>query len=71
METVNILESCALSFLAVFILLSILAIVIRLVTTFLPERVAQTDAALIAAIHVAVAAACPEARVTRIEEIKS
>ena len=66
----NVLLSCVLSFLAVFILLGVLAILIRLVTAacpFVPEE-GQDDAALIAAIHSAAAVRFPGARVIRIEE---
>jgi len=70
METVGVLTSCVLSFLAVFILLAFLAVVIRLVTALFPEREAGIDPAVIAAIHSTVAAQVPGAQVTRIEEIR-
>jgi len=70
MESVSVLNSCLLSFLVVFILLTSLALVIRLVTALFPQKAAGTDAAVIAAIHTTVATQVPGARVTRIEEIQ-
>lgn len=70
MESISVLNCCLISFLAVFILLAFLAAVIRLVTACFPEKAAGSDAAVIAAVHSAVAARFPGARVTRIEEIK-
>jgi hypothetical protein len=69
MET-NVLLACILSFLAVFILLGVLAILIRLVTEFNPNGSRTDNGPVIAAIHTAAAVSFPEARVTRIEEIK-
>jgi len=69
MET-NVLLCCVLSFLVVFILLGILAVVIRLVTALFPLKAGADDLASIAAIHSAVAVSVPGARVTRIEEIR-
>jgi hypothetical protein len=65
----NVLVSCVWSFLAVFILLGILALLIRIVTTLFPVGVKSDDAPMVAAIHTAVAARLPGARVTKIEEI--
>ncbi len=62
--------TCLYSFLAVFILLSVLALVIRLVTALFPARSGGPDLAVISAIHTAVAAKIPGARVTHIEEIQ-
>lgn len=62
--------TCLYSFLAVFVLLSILAILIRLVTALFPARQGGIDAAVISAIHTAVAVKIPGARVTHIEEIQ-
>jgi len=63
--------TCLYSFLAVFILLSFLALIIRLVTALFPARSGDgLDPAVISAIHTAVAAKIPGARVTHIEEIQ-
>jgi hypothetical protein len=70
MDSISVLNCCLLSFLAVFVLLSVLAIVIRLMTAIFPEKEAETDLAVVAAIHSAVAAQIPGAQVTSIEEIE-
>ena len=62
------IEACALAFAVVFVLLLILALAMRLITTAFPEPVAGTDAAVIAAISTTVASLVPGARVTKIEE---
>ena len=68
----DVLLSCVLSFIAVFILLGVLALLIRLVTSAFPPlaEAVRDDAAVIAAIHTAAAVTFPDARVTHIEEIK-
>ena len=68
MPEVNLLTVCGAAFLTVFVLLFILAIVIRLTTLAFPPRDETDSAALIAAISGAVATVYPGARVTRIEE---
>lgn len=64
----SLLSVCATAFCAVFVVLVVLALAIRAVTALLPAARPDDDAALAAAIAVAVAAAQPGARVTRIEE---
>ena len=63
------LTCCFLSFLAVFILLGILAVLIRFMTAIFPSDAKTDEAAVLAAIHTAVADRLPGARVIRIEEI--
>jgi len=66
----NIFTACILSFLTVFILLGFLSLLIRLVNSLFPPEEGKDDAEVVAAIHSAVAAAFPGARVSRIEEIR-
>lgn len=66
----NVIECCFFSFLAVFILLGLLAILIRIIMAVFPDGEQVDNAPMVAAIHTAVAATFPGARVTRIEEIK-
>jgi len=66
----SVFSSCILSFLAVFILLGILAVLMRVITALFPEGGKADDTPVIAAIHTAVAVKFPGARVTRIEEIQ-
>jgi hypothetical protein len=56
------------AFLAVLVLLSVLAGIIRVLTALFPEPAAGPDDALIAAVHTAAARAHPGMRVTNIEE---
>ncbi len=59
---------CGIAFLIVFALLQFFAIAIKLVMVVFPERAAEENHALAAAISAAVATTLPGARVTRIEE---
>jgi hypothetical protein len=64
----NLLIICGTAFLAVFVLLIVLAVIIRLITAAFPCPDNEDDAMVAAAISAAVATAYPGARVTRIEE---
>jgi hypothetical protein len=62
---------CVAAFLAVFILLSLLAAVMRLLIMAFPEITpAGPDAALVAAVTSAMASAYPGTKITKIEEHK-
>lgn len=56
------------AFVAVFTLLSLLALAMRLLITLFPPPGSRTDPAVIGGIHAAVGSLIPGARVTRIEE---
>jgi hypothetical protein len=64
----NLLVVCGTAFIAVFILLIALAVIIRLISVAFPAVRNGDDAVLAAAISTAVAAIYPGARVTKIEE---
>ncbi len=64
----NLLTACGIAFLAVFVLLSLLAGLMQLITFLFPERKSTIEASLVAAITSSVATVLPGARVTRIEE---
>jgi hypothetical protein len=69
MSDPGLLLICAVAFLAVSLLLGVLAATIRLLTALFPEHdAAGADAAHIAAIHAVVALAKPGYRVTSIKE---
>jgi hypothetical protein len=69
MDEPNLLAVCGLAFGSVFLLLALLAGVIRLVSVAFPERPRrQIDPALVAALGVTAAVVHPGARVTRIVE---
>lgn len=57
------------AFVAVFLLLGFLAIVMRLLITVYPERVGGIDSATIAAVTAAAAYVFPGTKVTKVEEI--
>jgi VanZ family protein len=64
----TILGMCAIAFVAVFALLTFLAITMHFITSLFPTRGTSVDAAIVAAISGAVASVLPGARVTHIEE---
>jgi hypothetical protein len=59
---------CLAAFAVVFLVLAVLAAVLRLITVLCPARDAALDLGLFAAISTSVASLAPGARVTRIEE---
>lgn len=70
MESSNLLIICISSFIAVFTLLTILAIVMKGIIVIFPQKEAQTDAVVIAALATAVSSVYPGIKITNIKEIK-
>ena len=73
MDSYQLLFVCLSSLLAVFVLLTILAVTMRVLVAVFPEtleKLATSDAALLAAITTAVASIFPGMRVTKVEEEK-
>ena len=67
----NLLVICVTAFVAVFILLSLLAVVMRALIVVYPEKVTSgSDAAMIAAVTSAVSIAFPGTKVSKVEEIR-
>ena len=68
--TPDLLVVCVAAFVAVFVLLTFLAVVMRLLLVAFPAPppTDRTDAAFLAAVTSAVSAAFPDTRVTKIEE---
>lgn len=66
----ELLNACVVAFVAVFVLLTFLALAMHFITLAFPGRSprTETDAAVFAALSTAVATVIPGARVTRIEE---
>ncbi len=64
----NLFSACGIAFGAVFLLLTILAGMMRLITFIFPERQSTVDQHVVAAIASAVASVYPGSRVTKIEE---
>lgn len=73
MDSNQLLFVCLSSLLAVFLLLTFLAIVMRVLVAVFPEtleKLAKSDAALLAAISTTITSRYPGLRVTRVEEEK-
>jgi len=70
MDDTNLLMVCLNAFTAVMVLLSILALAMRLLTTLFPERKTASDAAVANAVKMAVQQMIPGASVVKMEEIK-
>ena len=70
MPEANLFTICCTAFVAVFVLLALQALVIRLITLVFPSQEGLDDTALAAAICATVATVYPGARVTEIEEKK-
>jgi hypothetical protein len=66
----NLLIICASAFVGVFLLLTFLALVMRVIILLFPQKSAGGDAALMAAVVSAVSTAFPGTRITNIEEKK-
>lgn len=66
----NLFEICSLSFIYVFIVLSILAVLMRVIILVFPARPAGNDTAVYSAIAAASARQFPGFRVKKIKEIK-
>ena len=67
-DPLNLLTACGIAFMAVFLLLSLLAGLMQLITLIFPERKSSVEPTLVAAISSSVAFLYPGARVTKIEE---
>lgn len=70
MDNADLLSICGSSFLWVFILLAVLAVVMRIITAIFPQAKGAADKAVVAAISSTMASIYPGTKVTRIEEIK-
>ena len=68
METPDLLMVCVSAFSAVFVLLALLALAMRLLMAVFPGLATKADPAMLAAVSTAVAAVFPGAKITRIEE---
>jgi hypothetical protein len=66
----NLILVCVSAFVAVFVLLSILAISMRLILVIFPEKERKTDAALLAAVSTTMQSLYPGTIITKIEEAK-
>lgn len=70
MGPTDLITICLSAFVAVFILLSLLSLVMRLITTLFPDLRKRVDSATVAAITTSVREVIPGSQVTRVEEIR-
>ena len=70
MPSNELLLICLSAVVAVFALLSLLALVMRLIIAVFPEKVADTDSAYLAAIASVISTIYPQTKITKVEEIK-
>ena len=70
MGQVDLLIICISAFIAVFILLAILALVMKLIIVVFPMKAGRSDAVMLAAVATAVSTIYPGTKLTNIEEIK-
>lgn len=61
---------CISAFIAVFVLLTFLAVLMRLIIVFFPQKKDFTDAAVLAAVTTVMQNLYPGTKVTRVEEKK-
>ena len=59
MSDINLVAVCGIAFVAVFLLLSVLAVLMNVITAVFPAKIRKLDAAVTAAISAAVAVAYP------------
>ena len=64
----DLLVTCAVAFVAVFILLAFLAFVMRILVIIFPETRPGTDAAVMAAVAATMSTVYPGTRITKVEE---
>ena len=66
----DLLLICGVAFLMVFIILTLLALSMRIIILVFPEKSAKIEAAMIAAVTAAVQTIMPGTKVTKVEEEK-
>lgn len=70
MENPDLLLICISAFIAVLVLLTLLATIIKLITTIFPQKALHGDSAVYAAIASAYSAIYPGTKITKISEEK-
>lgn len=68
MESTDLLLICGVSFLMVFVILIVLALSMRLIILLFPEKKAEADAAIVAALTATMQNLFPGTSITKIEE---
>jgi len=70
MEYPDLLSVCISAFIVVFIILTVLALFMRLIIVLFPEKSADDDQAVFAAIATTFSRIYPRTKITKIEELK-
>ncbi|MFH1687535.1 MAG: hypothetical protein ABIE70_08445 [bacterium] len=70
MGSFELLFICASAFAAVFLLLTVLAVIMRLILVIFPYKEPSSDAAVLAAMASVVTSLFPGTKITKVEEIK-
>jgi hypothetical protein len=70
METTELYMICGIAFLVVFIILTLLALLMRIIMIVFPEKVAEIDSAMIAAVAATIQTVFPGTKITKLEEKK-
>ncbi len=70
MQSTDLLMICISAFVAVFVLLTVLAILMRLIIVFFPQKKNIADAAVLAAVTTVMHNLYPGTKITRVEEKK-
>jgi hypothetical protein len=70
MDTTELYMICGIAFLIVFIILALLAFLMRIIMLIFPEKVAEIDPAIIAAVAATVQTIFPGTKMTKLEEKK-
>jgi len=68
MESYELISICLSAFIAVFFILSLLAVFMHLITEFFPDKNIREDPAVIAAITTIVSQYYPDTTITKIEK---
>jgi hypothetical protein len=67
----NLLMICISAFSTVFVLLALLALVMKLLINVFPEKVKdQLDAAMLAAVSASLSVVYPQTKITKVEQVR-
>jgi hypothetical protein len=67
MEATELYLICGVAFLIVFIILAVLALLMRIIILIFPEKISDVDAAMIGAVTTAIHTIFPGTKITKIE----
>jgi hypothetical protein len=70
MEPTDLTMICGIAFLIVFLILALLAFLMRIIMLIFPVKAAETDPAMIAAVAATVQTVFPGTKITKLEEKK-